>query len=240
MTEAPDRPIYDAVRALKRRWTKQATAALTTGEFVQIRDAIALYDARRAARPTLGIATGAEKVSRAPELPAPATGQKTGAGKVTLAAIVGAAAASGLFATIPQDEGTEYKAYRDIAGIWTICQGDTKNVRAGMVETKEGCQRRLEQQLVAHALPVMRCTPTLSQPGRDNQRWAAVSLAYNIGTAAYCRSSVDRQFDQGNWRGGCDAFLAWNKARVNGQMRPVQGLTNRRNRERSICLRGLT
>ena len=66
--------------------------------------------------------------------------------QATLAAVVGATAASGLFLSVPQDEGTEYRAYRDIAGIWTICQGDTKNVRPGMVETPEGCRERLERQ----------------------------------------------------------------------------------------------
>jgi lysozyme len=62
-----------------------------------------------------------------------------------------------------------------------------------------------------------------------------VSLAYNIGTGAYCRSSVDRQFDAGNWRAGCDAMLKWNKAGG----REIRGLTQRRQRERAICLRGL-
>ena len=175
---------------------------------------------------------GARKATPAPVL------QRRGT-QTTLAGVVGAVAAAGLFTTIPADEGTEYKAYRDIAGIWTICQGDTKNVRPGMVETREGCQRRLESQLVAHAVPVMQCTPRLAEPGRDNQRWAAVSLAYNIGAAAYCRSSVDRAFDQGNWSAGCDAMMAWNKARVNGQLRVVRGLTSRRAREREICRRGL-
>lgn len=159
-------------------------------------------------------------------------GQKAGG----LAAIVGVIAAAGLFVTIPEDEGTRYTAYRDIVGVWTICQGDTKNVAPGMVETKEGCQRRLEQQLIAHAAPVMKCTPRLAEEGRDYQRWAAVSLAYNIGAGAYCRSTVDRRFDAGDWKGGCDAILMWNKAGG----RVIRGLKLRREREREICLRGLT
>jgi lysozyme len=157
-----------------------------------------------------------------------------------LTAIVGVVAATSLFATIPKDEGIEYKAYRDIAGIWTICAGDTANVRAGMIETPEGCRQRLERQLVAHAAPVMACSPRLREPGRDWQRAAAVSLAYNIGVGAYCRSTVDRRFDAGDIRGACNGFMAWNKARVNGQLRPVLGLTRRREREREICLRGVT
>lgn len=159
--------------------------------------------------------------------------------KGPLAAIVGAVAATSLFATVPKEEGTEYKAYRDIAGIWTVCNGDTKDVHPGLIETPEGCRQRLEMQLAAHAKPVMACTPSLSEPGRDYQRAAAVSLAYNIGVKAYCGSTADHLFDQGNWRGGCDAFLFWSKARVNGQLRVVQGLLSRRQREREICLRGV-
>jgi lysozyme len=109
-----------------------------------------------------------------------------------------------------------------------------------MVETPEGCRLRLERQLIAHAKPVMACTPRLGEPGRDWQRAAAVSLAYNIGVGAYCRSTVDRRFDAGDWRGGCNAFLSWNKARVKGQLRPVLGLTRRRQRERTLCLKGVT
>ncbi len=129
-----------------------------------------------------------------------------------LAAMVGLAAATLLFITIPEDEGTEYKAYRDIVGVWTICNGDTYNVRPGMVETKAGCRKRLEKRLIAHAAPVMNCTPSLHEGGRDYRRAAAVSLAYNVGVKAYCGSSIDRHFDAGNWRAGCDAFLKWNKA----------------------------
>lgn len=160
--------------------------------------------------------------------------------KGPLVAIVGALAATTLFATVPKHEGTEYKAYRDIAGIWTICQGDTKNVQPSLIETPEGCRKRLEAQLVAHASGVMACTPRLKDEGRDWQRAAATSLAYNIGVGAWCKSTADKRFDAGDWRGGCDAFLAWNRARVGGQLRPVLGLTRRREEERNLCTRGLT
>lgn len=156
-----------------------------------------------------------------------------------LIGVLGLAAAALLVDKVPKEEGTEYRAYKDIAGIWTICNGDTNNVRPGMVETKQGCQDRLIEQLIAHAEPVMKCTPALRDEGRDFQRAAAVSLAYNIGVGAYCKSSVARNFNARKWRAGCDSFMAWNKARVNGTLRPVAGLTNRRAREREICLRGL-
>lgn len=159
--------------------------------------------------------------------------------KGALVALVGTLAASLLLTVVPQFEGDEKTAYRDIAGIWTICSGDTANVRPGMTETTAGCEERTARQLVAHAGPVLACVPQLKGEGRDYQRAAAVSLAYNIGTSAFCRSTAAARFRAGDWRGGCDAFMAWNKARVNGQLRPVKGLTARRAAEREICLRGL-
>jgi lysozyme len=212
-----DAALFGELRQLKRRWTRKPTAALTQAEVDEINLALG-----RISKP---ISTGATEV--------------IGGKKGPLAAILGTVAATSLFATIPQEEGVEYKAYRDIAGIWTVCAGDTSGVHAGLIETPEGCRQRLEKQLVAHAGPVMACTPRLSEPGRDYQRAAAVSLAYNIGVANWCHSTADWNFDQGNWRGGCDAFLRWNKARVGGQLRTVQGLANRRARERAICLRGV-
>lgn len=134
--------------------------------------------------------------------------------------------------------GPEYRrAYRDVVGVWTICDGLTRGVRAGQVETREGCARRLEAELVMTAEAMMACVPTLREPGRDYQRWAIVSLAYNAGTPAICRSTVAKRFRARDWRGGCDAFLMWVKA--GRPLRVVRGLQLRRQREREICLRGV-
>lgn len=154
---------------------------------------------------------------------------------VGLTGLIGTVAAGILYVTIPEDEGTRYKAYRDVVGALTICQGDTSNVRPGMVETPAGCRARLERQLIAHAKPVMECAPSLKGAGRDYQRAAAVSLAYNVGTGAFCKSTVARRFNAQNWTGGCDALLMWNKA--GGKV--WRGLTLRRERERQVCLTNL-
>jgi lysozyme len=163
--------------------------------------------------------------------------------KSPLVALVGATAAAMLAVMVPKDEsgrkveasvtedgaievrhvsGPQYlRAYADIVGVWTICDGDTKGVRPDMVETEAGCVKRLERQLVAHARPVLRCVPSLGAPERENQLVASVSLAYNIGTGGFCRSTAARRFNAGNWRDGCDAFLMWNRA--GGKV--VRGLT---------------
>ena len=118
-------------------------------------------------------------------------------------------------------------------GIPTVCWGDTKNVQMGKRQTDAQCDDRLERQLIAHARPVLACTPQLA--GHPAQLAAAVSLAYNIGTGAYCGSTVARRFKAGDWRGGCEAMLAWNRAGG----RVVAGLVRRRQAERAICLTGL-
>lgn len=177
--------------------------------------------------------------------------------KSALVALVGAGAAAMLAVMIPHDEsgrkvdaavtpdgalivrhvsGPQYlRAYADIVGVWTICDGDTKGVRPGMVETEAGCIKRLERQLINHAAPVLKCVPALARPEHQNQLVASVSLAYNIGPAGFCRSTAARRFNAGDWRGGCDAFLRWNRAGG----REVRGLTIRRKRERDLCVKGL-
>lgn len=211
---------FNWLRKKKQEWSNKPNARLTQTE---------VNEANAALQPDLEapIVVVGKKL--------PNLSSKTG----PLAAIVGSAAAAALFVSVPKHEGTEYKAYRDIVGIWTICQGDTNNVSPAMIETPEGCRERLERQLVIHATGVMMCTPRLKEPGRDWQRAAATSLAYNIGVGAYCKSSIDKRFDVGDWQGGCANFMLYNKARVNGTLRPVRGLTIRRQEEIDTCLRGL-
>lgn len=179
----------------------------------------------------------------------------------TLAAVVGSAAAALLLVLTPAEEsgrkvdvtvaedgtasvrhvsGPQYlNAYLDIANVPTACDGITRGVKMGQRFTEAQCVAKLERELVTHAEGVMRCTPRLADPGRDNQRAAAVLFAYNVGVGAYCGSTAAKRFNAGAWGAGCDAFLMWDKARVNGVLRPVRGLTLRRQRERALCRRGI-
>jgi lysozyme len=158
-------------------------------------------------------------------------------GAKTLAAVIGLACATIVtpFVSGWESGGKKHlRAYQDIVGVWTICDGITKGVRRGQTETTAGCLARQEQELIAHAAPVLACTPGLR--GRPHQLAAAVSLAYNIGARGYCRSTIARRFNAGEWRRGCDAFLAWNKAGG----RVIRGLANRRAAERALCRKGLS
>lgn len=163
----------------------------------------------------------------------PKTSEPKKVGGGTFVALVGAATVAIATPLVMQWEGTKYVGYRDIVGIATKCTGDTYDVVVGKIYTKAECDASLERQLIAHAKPVLTCTPVLRD--KPEQLSAAISLAYNIGPSGYCRSSVARRFNAGDFRGACDAFLMWNKAGG----RPITGLTNRRKAERAVCLKGL-
>ena len=154
----------------------------------------------------------------------------------SLVAVIGAAAALIVtpFVSGWESGGKEHLvAYKDIVGVWTICGGETLGVKRGIVETPEGCRAREEAALVRHAEPVLACTPMLR--AHPNQLSASISLAYNIGTAGFCKSTVARRFNARDWKGACDAFLMWNRA--GGKV--VAGLTRRREAERRLCMKDL-
>ena len=127
-------------------------------------------------------------------------------------------------------EGLSLTAYPDIVGVPTICYGETKNVKLGQKATKEECDEKLSARLVEFNKGVESC---VAHPMRDNERIAFVSLSYNIGVGAFCQSTVVRRFNAGDKAGACDAILMWNRA--GGKV--VQGLVNRRVKEREMCLK---
>ncbi|WP_048996388.1 lysozyme [Burkholderia multivorans] len=160
--------------------------------------------------------------------------------KKTLAGVVGAAAAALLFSIVPKFEGLELVARADPIGIITACYGDTKDVRAGQRFTPAECRARLEQRLIEHAEPVLKCTPVLK--GHTYQLAAAVSFAYNVGAAAYCGSTTAKRFNAGDWKGACRALNEADNGRaqwVTAGGRVLPGLVKRRAEERALCERDL-
>ena len=69
---------------------------------------------------------------------------------------------------------------------------------------------------------------------------ALVSLCFNIGPGSLKNSTLLRRLNSDHDRNLiANEFLKWNKARVNGVLRPVKGLTIRRNEERNMFLNGI-
>jgi lysozyme len=160
--------------------------------------------------------------------------------KKTIAGVVGASVATILLVVVPKFEGTVLRGYRDPIGIATKCSGDTINVIVGHVYTKAECQASLENQLIAHAEPVLKCTPVLK--GHTYQLAASISWAYNIGAGAYCNSTTARRFNAGDFRGACKAMNESDSGKpqwVSAGGKILPGLVKRRAEERALCEKDL-
>ncbi len=134
---------------------------------------------------------------------------------------------------IARSEGCRLRAYRDIAGVWTIGWGETEGVTPGEVWTQDLADARLCERLEQFAEGVVR---RLTYPANPHQQAAMVSLAYNIGLEGFSGSSVLRAHNAGNTLAAARAFALWNKARIHGVLQEVRGLTARRARESALYL----
>jgi GH24 family phage-related lysozyme (muramidase) len=142
-------------------------------------------------------------------------------------------------------EGVELRAYLDTIArppVWTICAGDTQNVKAGMVETPAGCDKRLRTRLIRdYYKPLAKCIT-----GFDNKppAWGAmmISLSWNIGIGGACASTAARLGREGRYLESCNAATAFNRA--GGKV--IIGLVKRREMgdqtrigEGELCVSGI-
>jgi lysozyme len=151
-----------------------------------------------------------------------------------VAAIVTAAV---LIATplIGQWEGKRNDPYKDIAGVTTVCYGETRVTMRSYSDAE--CLAMLDKAVQGFAEPVLRATPVLAD--KPYALAAATSLSYNIGIGAYNGSTARKRFNQGDIAGGCSALTFWDKARVKGKLQTVKGLQNRRKAEYQLCIKDL-
>lgn len=116
-------------------------------------------------------------------------------------------------ALLTKREGVRLLSYKDTVGVWTIGVGHTTAagppaVGPGMKISAAECDQILSRDLVQFETAVnTACKRDLTQ----NQFDACVSLAFNIGAAAFARSTVVKRINQADWSGAADAFLLWNK-----------------------------
>lgn len=154
--------------------------------------------------------------------------------------VVGAATAAAIYIAAPiieLVEGVKYKPYMDIAGIPTVCSGITgPDVVWGKTYSKRECRNLLEKHIQIHGKYVQ---DAVTYPISPDTRAALISFSYNVGGQAMRNSTAIRLINQGKVEQGCKALGMWNKARVNGKLKVVKGLVNRRNEEIKLCLSGL-
>lgn len=161
---------------------------------------------------------------------APTRTQTAGAAATLAAALAMAVPA------IEKWEGYSNDPYRDIAGIMTVCIGET-HVEMRRYSNSE-CAVMFQKTLGKKGLAVQNCLPA-STPVPTLA--AFISLGYNIGEAAACRSSAAKRLWRGDLTGACEALTWWNKAKnpLTRKLEVSRGLSNRRADEQRLCLRGL-
>lgn len=151
-------------------------------------------------------------------------------------ALVGVVSAS-LVASAAFWEGTKYYAYKDIAGIPTVCEGYTgKGIIFGKKYSREECNHYTHTELAEHGKGVVNC---INAPLTENQYNAFTLMAYNVGVKGFCGSTTVKHFNAGNVEAACNAMAHTpngtpNWSYVNGKF--VKGLYNRRLYEMKMCL----
>ena len=127
-------------------------------------------------------------------------------------------------------EGYRGEAYTPVKGdVPTIGFGTTAGVKPG---------DRIEpvQALVRKLADVQRFEGALKEcvrvPLHQYEYDAFMSLAYNIGSGAFCGSTLVRRLNAGDYAGACAEILRWDRFR--GE--PLRGLTVRRQAENRQCL----
>ncbi|MGQ6138303.1 lysozyme [Serratia sp. IR-2025] len=130
---------------------------------------------------------------------------------------------------IPSLEGVEYKPYRDVVGVLTVCYGHTgPDIIPDKTYTEAECKALLDKDLVPFARSVER---SVKVPASEYQKAALISFSYNVGVKAFETSTLLKKLNAGDSRGACDELRRWNKA--GGKV--WKGLINRREVEREIC-----
>lgn len=123
------------------------------------------------------------------------------------------------------------EAYLCPANVWTIGYGRTKGVHKGMKVTRAQAEQDLLDELVEYGNHVNRLVRV---PLTQAQFDALTSFVFNLGPGNFQRSTLLRKLNAGDYDGATLEFGKWNKARVNGQLQPLAGLTRRRTAEASL------
>lgn len=132
--------------------------------------------------------------------------------------IVGALAGAsllggGITAVIQNNEGYSSTAYRDSAGVPTVCYGETKGVQMGQKRSLSDCQKQLIESAGEHAKALVGLPESLP----DVVLLGSLDMAYNVGVSGFSNSTAKRKLRQGDYRAAGQAVLQWKYITLNGK-----------------------
>jgi len=114
----------------------------------------------------------------------------------------------------------------------TVCHGHRIDAPLGRRFTEQACMEMLAQDLARHGSQIAGCLPA-DLPERT--RAAFISFAFNVGTGAFCASTLARMAKTGDLAGACAQLSRW----VHAGGRVLPGLVKRRAAERAFCESGI-
>ncbi|WP_169294751.1 lysozyme [Advenella sp. EE-W14] len=151
--------------------------------------------------------------------------------KKRLIALIAAGAGAVTIATVAVSdfEGRSNKAYRDVVGIPTICDGYTHGVKMGDYKTDAECDALLRKELQASFSVVDSAVKvSISEPTKA----ALASFVYNVGAGAFRSSTLLKKLNSGDRIGACNELKRW----VYAGGKKWNGLIKRRDAENWLCL----
>jgi lysozyme len=136
---------------------------------------------------------------------------------------------------IKNHEGWRDHVYKDAVGLPTIGYGHL--IRKGEVFppriSKEYGEKLLQADLVRFE---KRVHEIVKVPLTQNQYDVLVSFLFNLGVHALDGSTSLKLLNKGLYQQFADRLLLWNKGMIGGKLVEIQGLTNRRIKERKLFL----
>ena len=132
-------------------------------------------------------------------------------------------------------EGKRLVAYDDGVGIWTIGFGTTIYPNGIRVKKGDTCTEAQAKAYMQNDLKKFEhaVNDAVNIPLNQNQFDALVSLTYNIGAAAFSKSTLVKKLNAGDISGAADQFDVW----INAGGKRMQGLVNRRSKEKLLFLK---
>lgn len=126
-------------------------------------------------------------------------------------------------------EGYREEAYIPVPGdVPTIGFGTTAGVKPGDRTTPTVALARALQDIEKFEGALKQC---VTVPLHQHEYNAYISLSYNIGSNAFCGSTLVRKLNAEDYEGACKEILRWDKFRG----APLRGLTLRRQKEYAQC-----
>jgi lysozyme len=138
---------------------------------------------------------------------------------------------------IKEFEGEVLRVYRDPVGLLTVGCGHLvkqgEPYKLGQKITAAESDQLLRKDLEIAERAVRRQITSLLN---ENQYGALVSFTFNLGEGNLSKSTLRKKINAGQFTSAANEFLKWDKAKKDGKLVALRGLTRRREAERKLFL----